>query len=67
MHIPVRLLMDTVKVEELTPSPAVCKDPLSKSNKRGLQFIGHIETDPSTSSYFVTRSQVVGSMFCLFV
>ena len=60
MHIPVRLCSWTHWIiVELTPSPAVCitsfnRNPQSKSMH--IMPRGHIETDQSTSRYFVTFS-----------
>ena len=60
MHIPVRLCSWTHWIiVESTPSPAVCirsfnRIPQSKSMH--IMPRGHIETDPSTSRYFVTFS-----------
>ena len=44
---------------ELTPSPAVCIKSFNRFPQSKTMYIvprGHIETDPSTSSYFVTLS-----------
>ena len=44
---------------ELTPSPAVCIRSFNRIPQSKLMHIitmGHIETDTSTSSYFVTLS-----------
>ena len=44
---------------ELTPSPAVCIRSFNRIPQWKSMHImprGHIETDPSTSSYFVTLS-----------
>ena len=44
---------------ELTPSPAICIRSLNRipqSKSMHIMPRGHIETDPSTSSYFVTLS-----------
>ena len=44
---------------ELTPSPAVCirsYNCIPQSKSMHIMPRGHIETDPSTSSYFVTLS-----------
>ena len=43
----------------LTLSPAVCKwsfNRIPQSKSMHIMPRGHIETDPSTSSYFVTHS-----------
>ena len=44
---------------ELTPSPAVCIKSFNRTPQSKTMHImprGHIETDPSTSSLFVTLS-----------
>ena len=53
------LLMNTLNIVELIPSPAVCirsfnRIPQSKSMH--IMPRGHIETNPSTSRYFVILS-----------
>ena len=60
MPIPVRLCSWTHWIiVELTPSPAVCIrsfNRISQSKSMHIMPRGHIETDPSTSRYFVTFS-----------
>ena len=51
--------MNTRIMVELTPSPAVCIksfNHISQSKTMHIMPRGHIETEPSTSSYFVTFS-----------
>ena len=60
MHIPVRLCSWTHWIMvELTTSLAVCIKSFNRIPQSKTMHImprGHIETDPSTSSYFVTLS-----------
>ena len=41
---------------EITPSPAVCIKSFNRIPQSKIMPRGHIETDQSTSSYFVTLS-----------
>ena len=59
MHIPVRLCSLTQNNDELTTSPAVCIKSFNRIPQSKTMHImprGHIEIDPSTSSYLVTLS-----------
>ena len=53
------LLINTLNNGNVTPSPAVCIKSFNRIPQSKTMHImprGHIETDPSTSSYFVTLS-----------